>query len=50
LNLAKYGDESINDESRVMNRQFDKGKPNWLHGQYYNGMLKDKTNPWPWGA
>jgi hypothetical protein len=49
MNLRAYHDKSIINESRVMNRQFDKSKPNWQHGQYYNGELKDKTNPWPWG-
>ena len=33
-----------------MNKQFDKLKPNWIHGQYFNGELWDKTNPFPWGA
>jgi hypothetical protein len=48
--MREYGEKSIRDESRVMNKQFDKTKPNWIHGQYFNGELWDKTNPFPWGT
>jgi len=32
LDLNKFSDESIKNESRVMNRQFDINFPRWIHG------------------